>query len=532
MNLLRTTESFRPQPAFPMRPMLRLVAEAQPQSLDRSELQRELVSATNLEALISGLSSSFASPEIVASQELSSAEQDAKMARFIDQYLEEQGSPAAGHNAGALMVKYARQYKIDPLLLLSIAGHETVFGKEGIGVNGLLGVGAYDDNPENAVNDPQFSGIEAQIRRGAETFANLREKGGSGPADSIDAQLQAVNQAGWATDPDWHLGVKRHYDQISQASPPQGDSSKTDDGAEGLEAMGFGYDQPAVNPGTQDTNWNGWGLGWVNQALQSVGVTVPELQAETGAEAYEQLESSGQLQQGDPPPGSVVFFADGERVRLGIVGPDGRLRTTQEPDAEGRTVGDIDMPEDVLGWFQPGAGSGAAKTRPVSDATPKDPESFFITQNTTDWNPNARYTEAGTNANCGPTSLAMAALAFGLLPPGTDPSNPQGIIDAVRLAMTGNDDVGQPTGTGDVTRGAEALGMSHHDVGTLEEVDAALASGQMVVAGSVDHFVLIVGRSPDGGYIVNDPFYTGRPGVVKSVEEMSQWFIGGVAVGP
>lgn len=521
MNLLSRVSSGGVRPSFLSSAPMATVVPAAPLWVggDRATLEREPLSSEDMQGFLSALGQTLSlSPAIqpVTGDPAPTPE----LAGFIDNYLVSQGSPAAGQDAGRLMIEVGREFQIDPLLLLAIAGHETVYGTQGIGVNGLLGVGAYDDDPENATRDPQFSGVEAQIRRGAETFARLRQQGGSGPKDSIAEQLAAVNRAGWATDPNWHLGVMRHYNQIQEAHPPEG--------GETSQAIDYGWDEPAVNPYTEDTNWDGWGLGWVNQALQSVGMKVPELQAETSADAYEQLQISGKLQQGKPKPGSVIFFEEGDRIRIGLVGPDGTtVRVTQAPDDEGRSLGDIPLPEPNLGWFEP-----TSSAAPVAGVDPNDPASFFITQNTTQWNPEARYNSEGKNANCGPTSLAMAALAFGMLPPGTDPSHPQGIIDAVRVAMTGNDNVSQLTGTGDVNQGAEALGMSHHDVGTLAEVDAALASGMMVVAGSVDHFVLITGRSPDGGYVVNDPMYTGQPGVVKSVEEMQGWFIGGVAVGP
>ena len=519
------------------------------------------ISSSALSGYLTQLNSSFADwvddlPSIKPSQataatsaspQLTQAQQDAATAEFIDNYLGEQGSPAANSNAGALMVQYGRDYGVDPMLLLAIAGHETVYGKEGVGMDGMLGVGAYDNDPNNSTRNPEFSGVETQIRRGAETFAALREKGGASPTDSIEDQLAAANRAGWATDPDWHLGVKRHYDAIMAANPPSPGSlpsaPRGQGNSPGLAALSFGYDQPAINPNTGDTNWTGWGLGWVNRALQSQGYKVPELQAESAGMAYQQTQGSGVLQQGQPQPGTVVFFKEGDLVRVGIVGPDGQtVRATQEADAQGRTVGDMAMPETVLGWFDTasttsakaspsGATSPSQPGRPVDGVDPADPASFFITQNTTQWNPDARYIN-GKNANCGPTSLAMAALAFGMLPPGTDKSRPEELIESVRTMMTGSNDISAPTGTDDVKRGAEALNMNYHDVGNLGGVNEALSNGQMVVAGSTDHFVLIVGRTADGSYIVNDPFYTGEPGVVKSQAEMEQWFIGGVAVGP
>ncbi len=139
---------------------------------------------------------------------------DKKTADFINQYLHKKGSPAAGKEAGEMMVKYGKQYGVDPLALLSIAGQETAWGKTGIGVNGMLGVGAYDSDPNNATRNKAFSGIENQIRRGAETFARLRAKGGGNASQSPGDQFAAVNKGGWATDKNWYKGCSSIYQQI------------------------------------------------------------------------------------------------------------------------------------------------------------------------------------------------------------------------------------------------------------------------------------------------------------------------------
>ena len=74
-----------------------------------------------------------------------------------------------------------------------------------------MGVGAYDSDPNNATRNPKFSGVANQIDRGAETFSRLREKGGSNAEQSVAEQTKAVNEAGWATDPNWHNGVTSIY---------------------------------------------------------------------------------------------------------------------------------------------------------------------------------------------------------------------------------------------------------------------------------------------------------------------------------
>jgi hypothetical protein len=160
---------------------------------------------------------------------------DQKVADFINNYLEEKGSPAAGQGAGEMMVKYGKEYDVDPLVLLSIAGQETQYGKTGIGVNGMLGVGAYDSDPNNATRNPAFSGIENQIRRGAETFSRLRANGGSSSSDSIADQTAAVNKAGWATDQNWHNGVTSIYNSIAKQAIEAGIAERVGGGSAAAE---------------------------------------------------------------------------------------------------------------------------------------------------------------------------------------------------------------------------------------------------------------------------------------------------------
>lgn len=140
---------------------------------------------------------------------------DRKMANFIDGYLASQGSPAAKYRAGELFVKYGRQNDVDPLALVAIAGHETGFGKLGVGVRKMLGVGAYDSNPNGVT---PYDGLENQIKYGAKTFANLRAKGGASSRTPLGQQFAAVNRAGWATDSNWHNGITRWYNRVVRAA--------------------------------------------------------------------------------------------------------------------------------------------------------------------------------------------------------------------------------------------------------------------------------------------------------------------------
>lgn len=460
---------------------------------------------------------------------------DAQLADNINDYLRQQNSPAADQNAGQLMVEYGRKYNVDPKILLAIAGQETQYGKTGVGVNGMLGVGAFDDDPDNSTRNSKYSGVENQIRLGAETFANLRDKGGVSADDSVAVQTAAVNKAGWATDPRWGEGVANKYFEIDKQIPnstqmPGRNYQKTGGGQfdpyelapaqkygydcgvtatrAALRASGFDGDQDAVlqdavakgfhtgaggawtgpdsmakylnsygvdskvepfsqknineqlgegNPiilstnrhyfvisgQTEDgkyivgetgkvvgkgttmsyeelanfsgghqlvtvdsqhppastrppaqaleggggiagppaatdpapaggsavglaardygaggsKNWYGLCLGWVNQAMQSQGAKIPELQAADAHGAYEQAKASGKIHYGSPPPGAIVFFPDAANGEghVGIVNPDGQTYRGTVPSSENpTTIGDRPIPGvGSVAWMLP-----------------------------------------------------------------------------------------------------------------------------------------------------------------------------------
>ena len=142
---------------------------------------------------------------------------DKKTAAFIDAELKRKGSPAAkakNPTAGEMMVDAGKKYGVDPLILASISAHETGHGKLGVGMRKMLGVSAYDNNPNNI--NKRFDGLRNQIYKGARTFARLRKKGGATANDSLAKQLLAANRGGWATDRRWHLGVARQYRQLAK----------------------------------------------------------------------------------------------------------------------------------------------------------------------------------------------------------------------------------------------------------------------------------------------------------------------------
>ena len=156
----------------------------------------------------SGGSSQVGKPNLNVEVDLSNCDEKA-VGTAIDSFLKAQGSEAPA-GTGQLFVEAGKEFDVDPLALVAIAGQETQWGQTGLGLNGWMGVGAYDSNPENAVENPTFAGIEQQIRVGAETFANLRAQNGSSADAPLSEQIEAVGKS-WATDPNWAEGVKSIY---------------------------------------------------------------------------------------------------------------------------------------------------------------------------------------------------------------------------------------------------------------------------------------------------------------------------------
>lgn len=157
--------------------------------------------------------------------------------------------------------------------------------------------------------------------------------------------------------------------------------------------------------------------------------------------------------------------------------------------------------------------------------------------------------------NCGPTSLAMAALYLGRkipsIPGLSEPSDPQSRIDAARFWMfadpAGRTVCSQKDGVEftsngvrrvpdkhltlvnlpDLERGAANLSLSSQRLKDWPAIDAALAGGRPVALGgdpsfcgaygsrllldyTGGHVILLLARL-DGGYLANDPLVASGP---------------------
>lgn len=220
---------------------------------------------------------------------------DKRTAEFINQHLADKKSPAADAGkptAGEMMVEAGKKYDVDPLVLLSIAGHETGYGTLGVGMQKMLGVSAYDSDPSNI--NPQFDGLRNQIFGGAETFDNLRGKGGASSKDDIGAQLLAANQAGWATDTAWHEGVARHYREISASAKDFGgfeeEAVSGTSGASGKEIKSVKEAAQALLDNPNVSYWDALSSGSDRSALEDLARTGQTTVPQTGEVVTPRLE--------------------------------------------------------------------------------------------------------------------------------------------------------------------------------------------------------------------------------------------------
>lgn len=164
------------------------------------------------------------------------------------------------------------------------------------------------------------------------------------------------------------------------------------------------------------------------------------------------------------------------------------------------------------------------------------------------------------SANCGPASLAMTLDTLGKLPPGLSPEQR---IDYARSLMnpatpptsyvTDSNGTSVPqldtdsaySNVGQLETAASSLGVPTTNGSGWDQLDATLAAGKPVVAngnayqawrdqfphtggkrygsGDVQHFNTILGKTPDGKYVVSDPMYTGGP-VEMTREQLGVFF--------
>jgi len=173
-------------------------------------------------------------------------------------------------------------------------------------------------------------------------------------------------------------------------------------------------------------------------------------------------------------------------------------------------------------------------------------QNFLSQWGPTQWN-SAQGAPYGYS-DCGPTSVAMALGALGLLAH-PSPGDAEKTIDAMRDAALGYDSTkSQNTGNGQLKRAIEANGGVATTIKPLTTagIDAAIAAGHPMITSSTwaawgktqnaagdylnhrdpgGHFVTVMGKAPNGNYLVADPL--SATGTIEVTPAQMQIAIGG-----
>lgn len=123
-------------------------------------------------------------------------------------------SSSAGVSAAdfALVQRVAKQYGIDPYILVAIGMHETGWGKLGDGRKGnILGVGSYDSG-----STYKYAGLENQLVGAAKI---LKRHGVKTIADIAAGKLAPSNgKVRYASDPNWSNAIVKQYNKVANTN--------------------------------------------------------------------------------------------------------------------------------------------------------------------------------------------------------------------------------------------------------------------------------------------------------------------------
>jgi hypothetical protein len=176
-----------------------------------------------------------------------------------------------------------------------------------------------------------------------------------------------------------------------------------------------------------------------------------------------------------------------------------------------------------------GAGGGGAVAMAAPPSTPiedalSQADACYITQyHHAVYNPNQRR---NGNANCGPTSLAMALKHFGKEPAAlASRAKANDLVLAVRKAMTGTTDENSWTYPVQVMDGARRFGLKSEIVFSLPAIQAAMSQpGRMMV----------VNVNPTPAYVnqLAEPYDGGHFALVTAIKGNKVYLNDPLAAGP
>ncbi len=225
----------------------------------------------------------------------------------------------------------------------------------------------------------------------------------------------------------------------------------------------------------------------------------------------------------EPPAAPVAPFFSASSAAVGTASSSGPEPLPLGPLAdalsaiEALPVGSLSQVLSTISELGASQGGAPAPVGASSSAVSlSDPQSYFICQlHDSRFNPDA----PATTADCGPTSLAMVLKAFGKAPSEPDA---EALIDQVRYTMTGADDHNGLTTPDEILSAGQQYGLSGAKVSSVDQVEAAVSAGQLVVLSgnpaayntgfssqqyypfSGGHFIVVTGVSGDR-VTIDDP---------------------------
>ncbi|MCE9667014.1 C39 family peptidase [Myxococcus stipitatus] len=410
--------------------------------------------------------------------------------------------------------KYAQKYGADPKVLAGIVAQESSFKNHGVHADGTgHGLIGLDDNGL-LPSFEKWSGM--QVGRGANAKTIPPEKQMEFLAKTI-GDLTKKHGSGLAAAREWHRGAgamndARGYDYQNKiqnhmnrlfpgGKTPSGTTANVPD-----TTVNPGGEKPGLAPGKSTPGGDPRTPVSGSDYQIKKGDTLWGIASKLKSQGMEgsHWDVINQIRQLNPKITDPNLILAGDSLKLpGVPGKD----------QSSYTPGTNKPPVDLNPGAKPGGTQGTEGATPVTDGGRVDPSKVpQISQ----YNPAGKsggYTNGP--ANCGPTSMAQIARAFGY---GKDMNDAQLINHLGKIGGTGSNG----TGVNGIAQMAKAMGKNCVTKGpgaNVEWIADQLKQGKLVVANgdyhampphqnegrTSGHYVTVAGMDSKGNFIVRDP---------------------------